>query len=142
MKNIFDYTKNTILHGMPAGNLVVKSPIDYDIGGWSYKTYDSEDNIRENLRNKWCSTIINLFIFDKDIQFEHVKNFIESNLYEKHGRHSYLIYCLAVPKSISLEVIQLTNLKQKFISDTYSNQFYVDDYVVYVNDFVKNITLL
>ena len=76
MKNIFDYTKNTILQGMPAGNLVVKSPIDYDIGGWSYKTYDSEDNIRENLRNKWCSTIINLFIFDKDIQFEHVKNFM------------------------------------------------------------------
>lgn len=142
MKNIFNYTKNNILQEMPAGNLVVKSPIDFDIGGWSYKTYDHKNNIRENLKNKWCSTIINLFIFDEDVQYEEVKDFFESNLYEKNGRNSFLIYCLAVPTSISLEVTQLLNLKQKFISDTYSNQFHVDDYVIYVNDFVKNIILL
>ena len=115
MKNIFDYTKNTILREMPSGNLVVKSHVNYDIGNWSHKTYDIENNIRENLKKKWCPTIINLFIFDEDVQYEQVKDFFESNLYEKNGRNSFLIYCLSVTKSISLEVTQLLNLKQKYI---------------------------
>ncbi len=142
MKYIFDYTKNNILKEMPTGNLVTKSTIDYDIGNWIYKTYDNENNIRENLKNKWCSTVINLFIFDKESKYEHIKSFFESNLYEKNGRNSFLIYCLAVPESLSLNVNQLLNSKQKFISDTYSNQFQINDYVIYVNDFVKNIILL
>ncbi len=81
MKHIFDYTKNNILRGMPSGNLVIKSPVDYDIGYWSYKTYDNDVDIRNNLRNKWCSTVINLFIFNDDTQYETVENFFNSNLY-------------------------------------------------------------
>ncbi len=142
MKHIFDYTKNNILRGMPSGNLVIKSPVDYDIGYWSYKTYDNDVDIRNNLRNKWCSTVINLFIFNDDTQYETVENFFNSNLYEKHGRHSYLIYCLAVPSLLSIDVTKLLNSNQKFISDTYSNKFECDNYVIYLNNFVKNIILL
>ena len=85
MKSVFDYTKDNILKGMPSGNLVVKSEINYDIGFWQYKTYDANSDIRNILRSKWCSTVINLFIFDETTQFDTVEKFFDSNLYEKNG---------------------------------------------------------
>ena len=127
---------------MPTGNLVVKNPIQYNIEGWDYKTYDNDHDIRMTLKNKWCSTVINLFIFDESTQYNTVKDFFESNLYEIHGRHSFLIYCIAVPISISDDVTKLLNKKQKFISDNYTNIFTIDNYAIYVNDFVKNLILL
>jgi len=142
MKNLFDYTHTKILKGIPTGNLVVKSPVEFDIGTWSYKTYDNDKDIRTTLKNKWCSSVINIFIFDKDSQYQIVEDFFESNLYEKHGRNSFLIYCLVVPKTIHLETTALLTQKQKFISDTYSTQFIFDDSVIFLNDFVKNIILI
>lgn len=141
MEKIFNYTKIKILRDMPTGNLVVKSPVEFDISAWSYKTYDNDENIRNTLKSKWCSTVINIFIFDKNSQYQHIENFFESNLYQINGRHSYLIYCLIVPKKLHLETTNLLTKKQKFISDTYSTQILFEDSIIFLNDFVKNITL-
>lgn len=141
-ETVFKIVKTTILKDMPTGMLVTKHTPTFDFGFWDHKSYDSTTSIRDTLKSKWCSTVINHFIFDIDTTPIDIQTFIESNLYEIHWRHSYLIYCLSIPSKCHKEADVILQSPRKFMSDTYSNKIFVGDYCVYVNDFVKNIILL
>ena len=136
---MFEFVKTRILKNMPTGMIVSQYFPKYDIGHWEHKSYDSQTNIRDTLKSKWCSTVINLFVFSQDTTSDSIITFIDSNLYEKQGKNSYLIYCMAIPHPLENSIDEFMKTKRKFISDTYSNKFIVDGYVVYVNDFVKNL---
>jgi len=140
-ETLFKIVKTTILKNMPTGLIVTKHIPTFDFGFWEHKSYDSTTDIRNTLRSKWCSTVINHFIFDVDTTPIDIQTFIESNLYETHGRNSYLIYCLSIPSKYHKEADGILQSPRKFISDTYSSKIFVGDYCVYVNDFVKNLLL-
>jgi len=142
MKNLFDFVKNDLLKGMPAGMLVTASPIDFDIGHWQHKPYFDNQNINHHLKQQWCSTIVNLFIFDETIRDDQIEKFADENDFEKHNRHIYLVYFIAIPK---IKVFPSTEkiLKYKSLNiNRFSQKIEFGDYYIFVNDFIKHILLI
>lgn len=124
---------------MPSGMLVTRQNPEYNYDGWQLKVFGESNNIRETLRSQWTPTVINLMLFDKETPVESIITFHEHNLYELHGRSSYLIYCIIVPINYHDSLYPILTKKQKFISDQYETYQTYEDYNIYINDFVKDI---
>lgn len=141
MKNLFDYVRDNILHGMPSGCLVTKDAIDFDIGMWQHKNYENSQNIYKNLRSKWTPHTINLIIMDDNATIEDIKQFVNNNSYEINHREIYFVYC------ISIKSEKVTNELADFLktrlypSNRYHNKLSYNGYTIFVCDFVKNLLL-
>lgn len=119
---------------MPSGNLVTKDPIDFDIGMWQHKTYIANDNIRAQLRSKWCSKTINIIQFDDEIFSQNIVTFLKENDFGSLGRDSYYIYCLSFSNAcLTIELIEELK-RSEFIMSRYVHVCDINDNCIYIND--------
>jgi len=141
MKQLFEHVRDTILHGMPAGCLVTKGAIDFDIGDWQHKTYDNSLDIYACLRSKWTPHTINLLIVD-DAAIPHgVQKFVDENHFPRNWKSIYLAYSIAIrTEKVTNELMDFLK-NQPYPMNRYSNKVICGDYTIFVVDFIKNLLL-
>ena len=142
MKNLFNYVRDNILHGMPAGCLVTQGVIDFDIGDWQHKTYDNSLDIYACLRSKWTPHSINLIVVD-DAAIPHgVQKFVVENQFPRNWRSIYMVYCIAMKSDkVTNELCDFLKA-EPYPMNRYSTKVVFEDYTIFVVDFMKNILLL
>jgi hypothetical protein len=141
-QNVFTFIKLAILNGMPSGLLVTKNEINLDIGYWQHKSYENDSYIIQSLSQKWCSKTINIFEFSESTSKENIIQFLNKNKFIDIGRLFIHIYCLVFPKRVVDEPLRKM-LKSNVLSmDNFSIEISVDEYSIFVNDFIKNILFL
>lgn len=139
MKELFEYVKNTILHGMPSGCLVTRDDVNFDIGMWQHKTYEYPSQIYPYLRSKWTPHTINLMILDDVCTVEDLLKFQEDNSFESKWRSIYLVYCIAI-KTNKVTTDLCHSLKiQKYLMNTYHQKVIYKEYTIFVCDLVQNL---
>lgn len=141
MKELFEFVRDNILHGMPSGCLVTRRPVEFDIGMWQHKAYNTNDAVYDHLRGIWTPHTINLIIFDEEAKDEDVKTFVGANAFEKNERNIYLVYCMAIKTSLVTNDLADFLKKQTFPFNAYTNKVPFNDYSIFVCDFVKNLLL-
>lgn len=142
MREVFEFARDNLLRGMPSGMLVTPAKVDFDIGHWQHKPYWDNDNIKHHLKQCWCSTVINIFIFHDTIRNDQILKFMDDSDFEIHGRNIFLIYLLCVPRSkVTVETDRIVGCKNMNIN-RFSQKVEHQGYVIYINDFVKNILKL
>ena len=126
---------------MPAGCLVTKDTIDFDVGMWQCKTYEKSYQIYDILRSKWTPHTINLIIIDDDATFENIKNYVTSNSFEINQRYIYLVYCIAIKtEKVTNELANFLKTRT-YPMNSYHNKLSYNGYTIFVCDFVKNLLL-
>lgn len=140
-KNIFDFTRNSILNGMPAGMLVTKDPVDFDIGYWQNKTYESYV-IRDILAKKHCSNTVNILCFDKTTPYENVLKCIVDNDYFVHERKAFHIYTMIFDKETINESIRKELISHKLFVNNFSTEISVETHSIFICDYVKPLLYL
>lgn len=141
MKKVFDYVRDSVLHGMPSGCLVTQDPPIFDIGMWQYKTYEKSEDIYGYLRSKWTPHTVNLVIVDEAATSEDVKKFVTANGFEVNGRNIYNVNCIAIKSDkVTNELADFLKTRQ-YPFNNYRNKVAFEDYTIFVCDFVKNLLL-
>lgn len=139
MKELFEYIRDNVLHGMPAGCLVTKNEINFDIGMWQHKTYEHSNQIYEYLRSKWTPHTINLMILDDICTTENIIKFQNDNSFEFKWRSIYFIYCIAMKSDkVTPEICHLLKT-QKYFMNTYHQKVLYKEYTIFVCDLVQNL---
>jgi len=139
MKDLFEYVRDSILHGMPAGCLVTKDAINFDIGMWQHKTYDYTTQIYSYLRSKWTRHSINLIILDDVCAASDLINFIEENSFDSKWRNIYFVYCIAIKtNNVTSELYQFLKTK-KYPMNSYHQKIIYKDYTIFICDLVQNL---
>jgi len=139
MKEIFDFVKDNILKGMPAGQVVTLTPPLFSINSWQSKTYDDNNKIKDNLKGKWASTLINIMILDPNISDAQLKKFMDENDFKKYGRGIFLIYCLVIETAKVNENIKHILVDTELTINRFSTIINHGAYSIFVNDFIKDI---
>ncbi len=139
MTDLFTYVKDNILHGMPAGCLVTKDDVKFDIGMWQHKSYDYSSRIYEYLRSKWTPHTINLMILDDSCTAHDLIKFQEENSFELKWRSIYLVYCIAIKTSIITPDLIYCLKTKKHVMNSYTEKIMYGDYTIFVCDLVKNV---
>ena len=139
MKEIFDFVKDNILRGMPTGQIVTLTPPLFSIEHWQSKTYDDNNKIKDNLKGKWTSTLINIMILDPNISEAQLKKFMDENDFKKYGRHIFLIYCLIIETTKVNENIKHILIDTELTINRFSTIINHGAYSIFVNDFIKDI---
>jgi len=141
MKNLFEYVRDNVLHGMPSGCLATKDNVDFDIGMWQHKSYDSPSDIYGNLRGKWTPHTVNLVIVDDLATIEDIKKFVTNNGFEINQRNIYNVYCIAVKtEKVDSDLENFLKTRQ-YPFNNYRNKVRFNEYTIFVCDFVKNLLL-
>lgn len=139
MKELFDYIKNDILHGMPSGCLVTKDAANFDIGMWQNKTYDYPSQIYSYLRLKWTPHTINIMLLDDSCTAPELIKFVEDNSFESKWRAIYLVYCIAIrSEKVTPDLCHFLKT-QKYIMNAFSQKIIYQDYTIFVCDLVQNL---
>lgn len=139
MEDLFKYVRDTILHGMPAGCLVTKTDVKFDIGMWQHKSYEHSSEIYPYLRSKWTPHTVNLLILDDDCSTDNILKLMEDNAFETKLRSIYLIYCIAVKSNIVTPELCSSLKNQKYIMNSFSEKLNYKDYTIFVCDLLKNL---
>lgn len=140
--NIFEFTRDVVLNGMPSGMLATKSEIDFDIGGWQHKSYDNDNDVRNILKMKHCSSTINILEFDLSAIPNDIFKFMSENKFELLDRNAFFVYCIVIDKLIVDNSLERTMKSNSFAMDRFSTQIVVEDKSIFINDFIKNILYL
>lgn len=140
-QDTFEFTKRLILKNMPSGLIATKSPIMYDIGLWRNEVYKQNEDITSILSVK-CSKTINIFGWDESATQDNILAFITDNRFEKKIRHFYFIYTYIFPKTILTDIIRNELSNNALMIDTFGIEISVDGYVIFVNNFIRNMLLL
>lgn len=139
MKNLFEYVKETLLHGMVSGLLATKDPVDFDIGIWQHKPHGGPHSMKDNLVQGWCSKTINLFVVDKTNTKEQLYAFIDANDFKKFVYEAYFIHLIAIPTEM-VDAEMTARLAQGELNiNRYSQSVVFEGYTIFVCDFIKNI---
>ena len=139
MKNLFKHVRDNILHGMVAGLLATKDPVDFDIGMWQHKLHGGPHSMKDNLVQGWCSKIINLLVLDKTNTKEQLYKFIDGNDFKKFVYDAYLVYFIAVPTEMVDAELTARLAQGELNTIRFSQSVVFEGYTIFVNDFIKNI---
>lgn len=139
---LFNKIKSNYLKNMPSGMVVAKDELSFDVGHWNFKSYDDNNDIKGTLKRKWCSTIINILFLDGDITKDNIHRLMDDLDFIKFNRNTYLVYIIAIPEEhVNEEVVE--KLKSPSLSiNRFTLNFKEDGYVLFLNDFIKNIIKL
>lgn len=141
MKSVFDYVRDTVLHGMPSGCFSTKDLPNFDIGMWQHKTYENSADIYGHLRSKWTPHTINLVIVDDAATSDDVKKFVTANGFEVNGRNIYNVNCIAIKsEKVDNDLADFLKTRQ-YPFNNYRNKVSSGGYAIFVCDFISNLLL-
>jgi hypothetical protein len=138
-QNIFNFTKNVILNGMPTGMLVTKGPININVGHWQTQTYDHNIDIWNTLKTKICPVTINILEFDDSMTYQEASLFINQNKFELIDRRSFFVYCIIVNKLKVDNSFRNMMASNEFQMDKFETEIITDGYSIFINNLMKNI---
>lgn len=138
-QNIFNFTKQVILNGMPSGMLVTKDPVNIDVGHWQTQTYDNNTDIWNTLKIKICPVTINILEFDDSMSYEDACSFIHRNKFELIDRQSFFVYCIIINKLKVDNSFRNMMSSNEFQMDKFETEIITDGYSIFINNFMKNI---
>jgi prepilin-type processing-associated H-X9-DG protein len=122
---------------MPAGMIVTKDSVDFDIGKWQHKTYDNASGVYQILRSKWCSNTINILFFDGSI--DDFDWFWQQNDFGVIGRNAYHIYTVVVPQSMMCDRLITILNNRKILFTRYDTHIQCENKTILVNNFIRNM---
>jgi hypothetical protein len=137
--NTFKFVKDVVLNRMPSGMLVTKSPVDFDIGCWQHKYYSHNIDVRSSMLRMRCSNTVNILEFDESSTVDTISTFILANRYETIGRYAFNVNCIILYKNIVNDTIRNIMSGNKLLVDRFSTEISIDNYSVFINDFIKSI---
>ena len=139
-QQLFEHVKENMLKNMPAGMLVTKNDITFDIGYWQHRAYRDNNNIDLTLRNDECSTIINLMIMDETITEPQMYKFLdEIDLTLRILIRVNLVYFLAIPTNRVTQGIK-NKLRYKSLNvNRFSESVEIEQYTIFENEFIHNL---
>ena len=141
-QQLFEYVKKNMLKDMPAGMLVTKNNITFDIGHWQHRAYEDNNNIDAILKRDRCSTLINLMILDKTITQDQLFKFIDDIDLSIRGRNIHLIYFLSIHKPLVTEGM-FNKLKYRTLNiNRFSKNVEVEQDIVFENEFISDLKFI
>lgn len=140
--NTFNFVKDVVLNGMPSGMLVTKNPVDFNVGYWQHKYYGSNVDVRSNMLRVRCSNTVNILEFDESSTFESISMFVSANKYETIGRYAFNVNCIVLYRVMVNDNIRKVLASNKLLMDNFSTEISIDNFSVFINDFIKNILYL
>ena len=141
-QQLFEHVKENMLKNMPAGMLVTKNDITFDIGHWQHRVYTDNNNIDVILKKNPGSVLINIMILDNTITQKQIFKFIDEIDLSIHGRNIFVVYFLVLHTPLVTDDVVNKFRYRTLNINRFSEKIELGEYTIFENEFISNLKFI